>query len=217
MKIMIGVGAMGYVEVLAYRIQSFASMYFASEQLAALTAFLALGDMFYVFPAGIAFPIITYIGEAMGARNKNTVKKIIKVTILLSIFILGAQMTAFAFLRDYMFSFYTTNVEVKQVMEKMGLLYFFTFPADFAQTLLAGIIKGTGKEKSGTKAFLTGLYLISLPCALVFALYFRLEAPGMWLGNGIGLYFSTLFFAIIVCKINFKEQFDFINSRMKGL
>ena len=215
-KIMIGVGAMGYVEVLAYRIQSFTSMYFANEELAALTAFLALGDMFYVFPAGISFPVITYIGEAMGAKNKKGVIKIIKVTIILSIFVLAAQMTAFTFLREYMFSFYTTNSDVKRVMEKMGYLYFFTFPADFAQTLLAGIIKGTGKEKTGTKAFLAGLYLISLPCALMFALYFKLEAPGMWLGNGIGLYFSTIFFMWIVCKINFKKQFDYISSRMKG-
>lgn len=216
-KIMIGVGAMGYVEVLAYRIQSFASMYFAGEQVAALTAFLALGDMFYVFPAGISFPIITYIGEAMGARNKKAVKKIIKVTLVISLFVLAAQMAAFVFLRDYMFAFYTNDANVRRVMETMGMLYFFTYPADFAQTILAGVIKGTGREKIGTKAFLAGLYLVSLPCALVLALHFKLEAPGVWFGNGIGLYFSTVFFAIIVSRTNFEKQFDFISARMKKL
>jgi len=212
-KVMASVGGMGYVEVFAYRIQSFASMYFASAQTAALTAFLAFGDLFYVLPLGVSFPVITYIGSAMGSRNKGAVLRIIKVTLVMSAVLLAILITVFGIWRTNFFKFYNQDPDVLKVMEEMGLMYFFTFPADFAQTLFAGIIKGTGQEKRGTKFFLLALYLVGVPLALWCAFFFKMQSPGIWLGNGIGLYVATISFGWIIYKTNYQKQFEYIRKR----
>jgi len=212
-KIMIGVGGMGYVEVFAYRIQSFFSMSFAPEQTAALTAFLAFGDLFYVLPVGASFPTITYIGKAMGSRNKKGVMKVLKVTFSFSIVVLIILLGVFTVFKENFFSFYNKNPDVHAVMDKIGLLYYFSFPADFFQTVFAGIIKGAGKEKVGTKSFLLALYLVGVPLSFLFAFKFGMEAPGMWLGNGIGLYAATFSFVWIILRIDYEKQFEAIIKR----
>jgi len=214
-KVMVQVGGMGYVEVFAYRIQSFASMYFDGPQTAALTAFLAFGDLFYVLPLGISFPVITYIGSAMGSRNKQAVLKIIKVTTIMSTGLLCGLVGVFAIWRSDFFKFYTQDPDVLAVMEKMGLLYFFTFPADFYQTLFAGIIKGAGQEKKGTKFFLLSLYFVGVPLALCFSFFLKWQSPGMWFGNGIGIWVAMISFGWIIYKIDFNKQFEYIRLRNK--
>jgi len=212
-KIMIGVGGMGYVEVFAYRVQAFFSMYFAPEQTAGLTAFLAFGDLFYVLPVGASFPTISYIGKAMGSRNRKGVIKVIKVTLVYSLIILLVLLGVFSIFKENFFSFYTQNPDVINVMDKMGFLYYFTFPADFLQTIFAGIIKGAGREKAGTKSFLLALYLIGVPLAFLFAFKFNMEASGMWLGNGVGIYAAMFAFAWIIIKIDYEKQFEVIYKR----
>lgn len=213
-KVMVSVGGMGYVEVFAYRIQSFSSAAFSSAQFAALTAFLAFGDLFYVLPVGISFPVVTFIGNAMGRGDKHAVMKIMKVTLVISSVILLILLTVYAFIKKYLFEFYTQDPDVLSIMMTMGYLYFFTFPADFYQTILAGIIKGLAKEKIGTKAFLIALYFVGLPLALILGFVAHYYSPGMWLGNGIGIYFTLGFFTWIIYKTNFGKQFDYIKKRV---
>lgn len=214
-KIMIGVGGMGYIEVFSYRILSFASTYFSSEQMAAFTSFLALGDLYYVLPVGISLPLTVFIGNAMGARDKSKIFKTIKLTFAMSTVLLIALLIVFGFFKYEIFSFYTKDEGVKAIMGDIGILYFITFPADFYQNLLAGVIKGLGKEEKGAKAFVLSLYLVGLPTALILGFVMKLQAFGMWLGNGIGIYCVLILFFVIVIRTDFDTQFDYIITRIK--
>lgn len=214
-KIMVGVGAMGYVEVLAYKIQSFAAVYLSEPQMAAFVTFLSFDDLYYVLPVGVAISLTSFIGNAIGSRDKKRVSLIIKSAFLMGIGLLSMLITLFAVFRNQIFNFYTQNMDVKDILFHVGYVYYFFFVADFFQNLLAGILKGLGKERSGTKAFLLSVYLVALPFSLLLAFHFKLGAIGMWIGITIGVYIVVASYAWIFMKIDFQTQMNYISQRIK--
>lgn len=214
-KIMVGVGAMGYVEVLAYKIQSFAAVYLSDSQMAAFVTFLSFDDLYYVLPVGVAISLTSFIGNAVGSRDKKRVFMIIKSTFLMGIGLLSMLITLFAVFRIQIFNFYTKNVDVKDILFHVGYVYYFFFIADFFQNILAGILKGLGKEREGTKAFLLSVYLVALPFSLILAFHFKLGAMGMWIGITVGVYFALASYTWIFKKTDFQTQANYISQRIK--
>lgn len=214
-KIMFGVGTMGYVEVLAYKILSFLAIYFTAAQMTTFVTFLAIDDLFYVLPVGIAISLTTSIGNAIGSRDKGRIKRVINITLILSSVFLAFLLATFLIFRKTIFGFYIQNPEVDRLLLKVSHIYALFLVADFTQNIFGGILKGVGKEKSGTKAFLFSAYLISIPIALFLGFYLKLEALGMWVGATIGLYCVLANYLYILKKLDFTHQFNFVAKRIK--
>lgn len=214
-KIMFGVGTMGYVEVLAYKILSFVAIYFTSAQMTTFVTFLAIDDLFYVLPVGIAISLTTSIGNAIGSRDKGRIKRVINITLILSSIFLAFLLGVFLLFRKTIFSFYIQNPEIDALLLKVSHVYAAFLVADFIQNIFGGILKGVGKEKSGTKAFLFSAYLISIPISLVLGFYLKLEAMGMWIGATAGLYCVLASYFYIFKTMDFNQQFNFVAKRIK--
>lgn len=213
-KIMIGVGAMGYIEVLAYKIQSFASVYFTEIQMAAYVTFLSFDDLYYVLPMGIGISLTSFLGHAVGSRDKAKVYKIIKATLAMGSILLIVLLTLFKVFQTDFFGFYTKNKTILELLHEIGIVYYFFFAADFFQNLFGGILKGIGKEESGTKAFLISVYLIALPLSLVFAFVYDLQSLGMWLGVTVGVYIATSSYIGIYFMADLEEQCNYVKERI---
>ena len=206
---------MGYVEVLAYKIQSFAVIYLPETQMAAFVTFLSFDDLYYVLPVGIAISLTSSIGNAIGSRDKRKIYQVIKATLCMGIGLLVILLSIFTVFKGDFFNFYTKNPEVQKVLFKIGHVYYAFFFADFFQNVFAGILKGLGKEEAGTKAFLVSVYLIALPLSLVFAFHFGFEALGMWMGATIGVYIALFSYVWIYVKTDIETQCNYITQRIK--
>lgn len=83
-KIMIGIGMMAYLEVLVFRLDYFFASFLAKEEFSALLSLGNIDDIFFILPIGIAIPMTTYVGKAIGQKNIPLIKNLLKIITIIS-------------------------------------------------------------------------------------------------------------------------------------
>lgn len=66
--------------------------------------------------------------------------------------------------------------------------------------VLAGALKGIGKQSIASWVILIGFYVVALPMTLVFAFYFDMGITGLWMGPVCGVVVELIVFIIAMNK-----------------
>ena len=70
--------------------------FLAKEQFAAFFSMLTLDDLFYIIPVGLSIPMMSLIGNAAGAGDKQGVKNNIKATLYIAFGVFLLELLIFA-------------------------------------------------------------------------------------------------------------------------
>ena len=74
------------------------------------------------------------------------------------------------------------------------------YPLDFAQAVLASILRAIGKEEYGTKSFFIVYYFMGFPISMSLAFIFGLGVMGVWLGSVFGMYTVSFCLLYVLVK-----------------
>ncbi|KAK6462845.1 ethionine resistance protein [Scheffersomyces coipomensis] len=179
-------------EWLAFEIITFSASKFGTQVLAAQSIVSTTCVLMYQIPFALSIAASTRIAWYIGAASIKAAKTATNAAIVTSL-TLGIFNASILFtFRKWLASLYTNDETVIQLASKVLIIGAIYQINDFLSCSTGGVLRGQGRQKIGGILNLVSYYLIALPCAFLFAFYFKLELVGLWLGMIIALFFISL-------------------------
>lgn len=160
----------------------------------------------YMPATGFGIAATTFIGQALGSRDKELgnkyLKQLIKFTILITIFAGGVLI----FFPKQIMGILTNDKEVIAI----GAIYLFVMgivqlPQNISG-VLNGALRGAGYVKVPMISAGIGLWGIRVPFALLMTFVFKADIIWIWIGIGLDMCFRFLFSYIYFKKRDIMEQ-----------
>ena len=109
-------------------------------------------------------------------------------------------------LKDYIPMIFTSDLDVLQAMGSIMYVAAAVIVMGNFQLILAGIIRGSGKQSSGAIANFVSFLLFSVPLGIVLVFVVHMGILGYWLGLLTGEVVQTLIYGVIILTIRWKKQ-----------
>jgi len=159
----------------------------------------------YMFPLGLQAATCARVGNALGAGD--TARAILTGKVSLSLAgTFGVVQCIVLFSTKRLIGFIFTSDEkiiglVSHLMNVHCFLQFF----DGLVCVCMGIFMGTGKQKIPAVANLIGYYGIGLTLIVILIFVAKLRVIGFWLGLLICVILQSIFYIIVIFKLNWKR------------
>lgn len=92
-------------------------------------------------------------------------------------------------------------LRVSQVMVMYGFVHLF----DAISAITSGIVRGAGKQLIGALCNIVGYYLIGLPIGVTLMFGVNMGIIGLWVGFFVCVFLQSLFFIILIWKMDWKK------------
>lgn len=181
-------------EFLAYEVMTLAASYLGTNELAAQTIMSSVTALVYEIPFAVDCAVSTRIAIFIGANVIDAAKLVTKVGITLAFLIGIFNGTIILIFRHTIVSFFTQDEEVLNVaahyLPMCSLMHVF----DCVACVLAGILRGQGRQQIGGYINLGCYHLIGVPIGILLCFgRWHLGLAGIWLGFYAALLSVTVF------------------------
>ncbi|KAI5626706.1 hypothetical protein C0J50_13666, partial [Silurus asotus] len=188
-----------------YEIGGFLAGMLGEVDLAAQHVVIMLAYINYMIPAGLQGAACVRVGNALGAGDTAGAILTSKVSLICAAvlaiiqgLVLGGTKTVIGFL-------FTSDENIAELVSELMSIY---CPLQFFNGLLCvgmGIVLGTGQQKIAAIANLIGYYCIGLPLSITLTFPAKLQVAGFWWGLLIAVFLLSIFFIVIIFKLNWKK------------
>nr|XP_055036435.1 multidrug and toxin extrusion protein 1-like isoform X4 [Misgurnus anguillicaudatus] len=193
------------VELWTFEIGGFLAGLISEAELGAQSIVYALATFTFMFPSGFAVAANVRVGNALGAGNTDRAKLSAKVSLVCGFLVscvIAAGIGATSNIIGYIFSTDRDIVlRVSQVMVMYGFVHLF----DAISVITSGIIRGAGKQLIGALCNIVGFYLIGLPIEVTLMFAVNMGIIGLWVGLFVSVFLQSLFFIILIWKMDWKK------------
>lgn len=174
-------------EFIAFEILTLSSSRFGTTALAAQSITSTMATLTFQVPFGVAVALSTRISNNIGLRNFLAAKFANKVTYTLSAG-LGA-LCSFTLIssRSIIARGFTDDKTIIFIAKRLLLILGINQLYDCPNVILAGCLRGQGRQKVGCVLNLISYYVFAVPVAVILAFFFKFELIGLWIGLGIGI------------------------------
>ncbi|VFQ98109.1 unnamed protein product [Cuscuta campestris] len=101
---------------------------------------------------------------------------------------------------------YTKDIDViRRIASLMPVLALSSF-WDGIQSVLSGIARGSGWQKSGSVINFAAYYILGIPLAIVLGFVLHLKSMGLWLGLISALAVQAINFTILTMRTNWEHE-----------
>lgn len=179
--------AMMVSEFVAFEILTLSVSRLGTASLAAQSITSSLATLLFQIPFGISVAASTRIAFHVGAGSIDMAKKASRITLNLAL-IVGVLTFLIVFIfRANIVRIFTMDQEVvKYATVSVGILGINQL-FDCSNVLLAGCLRGQGRQYIGSALNIFAYYFIAVPLALYLAFKIGLGLKGLWIGIGIGI------------------------------
>ena len=101
---------------------------------------------------------------------------------------------------------FTSDLDVLQAMGPIMYVAAAVVVGDNMQGVLAGIIRGSGRQSGGAIANFISFWLFGVPLGIVLVFVVNMGILGFWLGLVTGEVVQTLIYCVVVLTIRWKKQ-----------
>ncbi|CDW81989.1 na+-driven multidrug efflux pump [Stylonychia lemnae] len=159
---------------------------------------LTTNIMFYQIPIGLMIASTTIIGELIGQRKSKLAKAqscfIIKIN-----YISGLIMGSILFIFRYQLArAFSSNEEVIEITSNAFIFSSVSHVLDFIYAIQTGSIRALTKFNLAVLGGFIAFYVFACPLGSLFALYFKLGVPGLWLGLIMGQFIVVSYFQYLL-------------------
>lgn len=77
-----------------------------------------------------------------------------------------------------------------------------------------GIICGLGKQKIATRVTIVGQYILGIPFAFTYVLYYNGGFAGLWYGQSLAFFFNLIFYFVIITITDWNKAVMEATERM---
>ncbi|XP_017550412.1 multidrug and toxin extrusion protein 1-like isoform X1 [Pygocentrus nattereri] len=208
MKLAIPSTLMTCFEWWIYEIGGFLAGMLGEVDLAAQHVVIMLAYINYMIPLGVQGAACVRVGNALGAGDTAGAILTSKVSLICAAvlaiiqgLVLGSTKTVIGFM-------FTSDESIAELVSELMSIY---CPLQFFNGILCvgmGIVMGTGQQKIAAIANLFGYYCIGLPLSITLTFPAKLQVAGFWLGLLVAVFLLSIFFIVIIFKLNWKKMTD---------
>ncbi|KAL6331770.1 hypothetical protein AAG906_020109 [Vitis piasezkii] len=172
----------------------------------ALSISLNISSVIYMIPLGLCGAISVRVSNELGAGRPQSARLAIYV-VLFMVTIEGVLVATILISGHKFWGYSYSNEEkvVKYVGEIMVLVAVSHF-WDGIQTVLSGMVRGSGKQKIGALINLGAYYLVGIPFGALLAFVYHIGGKGLWTGIMVSLFMQAVSLAIIFFCTNWERE-----------
>jgi len=168
----------------------------AEEDLAAHVTAINFVNVSFMPVFGLAATAATLVGKYIGSGQLQQARRVYRDIVGLNLFGWTLMAIFISIFRAHLAAAYTDDAEVREIMEKLLIIYAFAGFFDSTQNVMGGVLRGLGKQGVAAAVFIFAFYAVMLPLGLALSFPAQLGVYGMWYSFGAGTGLPTLFFAL---------------------
>ncbi|WP_235610020.1 MATE family efflux transporter [Blattabacterium sp. (Cryptocercus kyebangensis)] len=218
LKIGIPSGLHMLFEMSAFSISSFISGKCGIKELAAHQIVLNLVSSTFLLSTGFSVSATIRIGNQLALKNYSELRKVGWSVIIMGIIFMLICSLIFFFFRSYIPYLYIKNdYEVVYIAEKMIIIASIFQISDGIQGIIIGALRGIQDVNVPMCISFFSYWIIALPIAWLFSIYFKMGGKGVWIGLCIGITLSSMLLIIryeTITKRLIKEKGKYKTSNL---
>ncbi|CAB4292937.1 unnamed protein product [Prunus armeniaca] len=170
--------------------------------------------MVYMIPLAFSGTVSTRVSNQLGAGQPRMA--CIAICVALSIVVTeGIVAAAVMILARNVWGYcYSSEKEVVKYVGEMLIFVALSHFFDGPQSVLSGVIRGSGQQKIGAYVNLGAYYLIGIPTAVLLAFVQHIGGKGLWIGIIMALFVQALSLAIIVICTDWEKEVKKASDRV---
>ncbi|ODQ65040.1 MATE efflux family protein [Nadsonia fulvescens var. elongata DSM 6958] len=186
-------------EFLAFEVLTFVSSYFGTAALAAQSVVSTITALTYQIPFAMAIAASTRIANLIGAELKLPASMAANTAIVASSSVAIFNTCLLFTFRNQIGKLFSDDDDVIELVSYVMPLAAFGQVFDATSAVMAGILRGQGKQYIGGYLNLFFYYAIAIPLSLLFAFTFDMGLLGLWAGIicGVGGIAGTEMYVIL--------------------
>ncbi|KAI6655768.1 hypothetical protein LOD99_1910 [Oopsacas minuta] len=164
-----------------------------------------IASQIFMVPLGFSVATIVRVGNLLGANNPALARKVACLCIGNIIFIGILFSVGLFILRSHLPFLFTTDpcIITGGIQAIFVLNIFQNF--DGLQSVVAGVLKGCGRQGVASITNLIVFQLIGTPLAVIFSVVLKLASKGYWLGMIVAAFLQASIYLILLLFTNWKK------------
>lgn len=185
----------------AFEIVALAAGILGEIQLASQTIVLTTSSIMFMVPFGVGVAVNVRVGNLLGAGLPSPAKLSSKVGLAIGVFVTSIEAVLLIAMRHVWGYVFTTDEAVVELVASLLLICAAFQLLDGLQGVLAGVVRGLGKQKYGAIANFAAFYVVGIPAGLALAFPGGQDVHGLWWGLCISLFCCVIAYGIICVKV----------------
>lgn len=198
-----------FFEVGAFSFAAVMIGWLGANQLAAHQIAISMASVTFMIVLGISSAATIRVGNFLGQKNLEHVRKAIYASILLGVSLMAFFGLTFIIFNKELPTLFITNRKVIEYSSTLLIIAAFFQIFDGTQAVSLGVLRGLIDVKIPMYLAFISYWIISIPLSYLLGFVFNFGVSGVWVSLSIGLIFAAMFF---VFRINWN-----INQIQKGL
>lgn len=158
-----------------------------------------------MFPLGFAVAASVRVGNALGAGNTERAKLSAKVALVCGVLVSCVVATLIGCTKDVIAYIFTTEEEIVSRVSQVMIMYGFFHLFDAIAGITGGIVRGAGKQLLGALCNIVGYYFVGFPTGVSLMFALSMGIIGLWIGFFGCVFLQSLFFIILIYKLDWKK------------
>ncbi|XP_076836437.1 multidrug and toxin extrusion protein 1-like [Brachyhypopomus gauderio] len=193
------------VEWWTYEIGGFLAGLISEAELAAQSVIYELASIGYMLPLGFAVAASVRVGNALGAGNTGQAINSSKVCLFCGIMVSCVVAALISGSKDIIGYIFTSEMEIVHRVSQVMVMYGFVHLFDAVACITGGIVRGAGKQLLGALCNIIGYYFVGFPLGVSLMFALNMGIIGLWTGFFVCVFTQSVFFIIIICKLNWNK------------
>ena len=167
-------------------------------------------SMTFMAITGVSAAASVLVGYYYGARNAGKMSQTGNYAILITTGFMSVSAVVFWFFPDFVLLPYTLADETREVAHKLLKIAAIFQLFDGLQSVLGGILRGTGNTAFSALVNAFGHWFLGFPISLYCLFYTNIGIEGLWYGLSAGLFFVSvaLFIRWVIVQKRVWEEFN---------
>ncbi|XP_016380484.1 solute carrier family 47 member 2, tandem duplicate 2 [Sinocyclocheilus rhinocerous] len=188
-----------------YEIGGFLAGLISEVELGAQSVVYELASIMYMFPLGFAVAAGVRVGNALGAGNTEQAKLSAKLSLVCGLLVSCVIATIIGGTNNVIGYIFSTDEEIVLRVSEVMVMYGFVHLFDATSAITGGIVRGVGKQLLGALCNIVGYYFVGFPIGVSLMFALNMGIIGLWIGFFGCVFLQSLFFIILICKLDWKK------------
>uniref|UniRef100_A0A671NU28 Multidrug and toxin extrusion protein n=1 Tax=Sinocyclocheilus anshuiensis TaxID=1608454 RepID=A0A671NU28_9TELE len=188
-----------------YEIGGFLAGLISEVELGAQSVVYELASIMYMFPLGFAVAAGVRVGNALGAGNTEQAKLSAKLSLVCGLLVSCVIATIIGGTNNVIGYIFSTDEEIVLRVSEVMVMYGFVHLFDATSAIAGGIVRGVGKQLLGALCNIVGYYFVGFPIGVSLMFALNMGIIGLWIGFFGCVFLQSLFFIILICKLDWKK------------
>ncbi|CAL5058719.1 unnamed protein product [Urochloa decumbens] len=157
-------------------------------------------------PLGLGAAVSTRVSNELGAGHPRAARLAARVVVSLAFSVCVSEGLLMVLARNLLGYAYSNDEEVAKYTARLMPVLAVCILFDGLQSVLSGVVRGSGRQKLGAVINLVAYYVAGIPAAFFFAFVCHLRGMGLWFGLLCGLVVQMLLLLLISVCVNWNGE-----------